>query len=497
MERKIYKSFVKDNLIVIIGVALIYTKGIILMPIIIKTVGVSIYGGFILLTSVLGIIFGISSFGAGFRSRRYLPSTEKMSVRQDLYYPPLYFQLSSIVFFSALFLIFDKQINAYFFKNEISYSSLIIPAYLIFYFLYSQGTDYFRYTSRIRYMTVATLVFPYLHIAIILLFHYTWYSISINMLMTSQALSAILIATPCFCVVFKEIGVRFSFYTIRGLLSDIKLGFPLVINFILDFILASSDRYFIALYLTVTDVGFYTPGYVLGSLIIFIPKAMGTILPQLLSKSVDSKNEYEAQRMLNYSIKIFLLLVIPFIFGSIVFGKTILSLIANIDVAEKAYRVTPIVALGTLFYGLSIILSHVLYVRLKTYAIFKMNLMAAIFSLLLNTILFYFFKSIIVAAVTTFLSYLIAFLYINYIVKKEAWPVNYPSAVIVKSIIASLLMGALLLWLMSIMKCNISIATLIGLLGIGIFIYLVGLFALKTFTARELNFLKGCILHER
>ena len=497
MSQTYYRSFVKDHAVVICGHILVYMKGIILMPIIIKTVGVTIYGGFVLLTSILGIAFGLSSFGAGFRANRFLPSAATMSVRRSLFYPQFFFSLFSIVFFASLLLFLDKQINTYFFKNEIAYAPLIIPLYLVFYFLYSQGTNYFRYTSRVHYMTVATLAFPYLHIAMILLFFYLYRYISINMLMISLSLSALLIAIPCFWIIFKEIGIRFSFYNIKGLVSDIKLGFPLVINFIFDFILAGSDRYFIAFYLTVTDVGFYSPGYVLGSLIVFIPKAMGTALPQLMSKAVDKKNEHEAQRMLNYSIKIFLLLAIPFIFGSMVLGKSILSLIANSEVAQKAYWVTPVVALGMIFYGLNMILSNILYVRLKTYAILKMNLIAGIFSLLSNTILFYFFKSIIVAAITTCVSYFIAFLYISYMVRRERWPIDYQPAVILKSIVASLLMGALLLWLTSFNCGDKSIVMLVGLLGIGIVIYAGGLFTLRTFTTKELQFVKGLISSAR
>jgi O-antigen/teichoic acid export membrane protein len=346
-------------------------------------------------------------------------------------------------------------------------------------------------------MTLATLCFPYLHIGFILLYLYAYGPISINMLVVSMALSALLIAIPSFWVILREIGAKISFYKAGNLISDIKLGFPLVINFIFDFILAGSDRYFIAFYLTVTDVGFYTPGYVLGSLIVFIPKAMGTALPQLMSKAVDNRSEHEAQRMLNYAIKIFFLLAIPFIFGSMALGKSILSFIANSEVAEKAYWVTPIVALGTLFYGLNIILSNVLYVRLKTYAILKMNLFAATFSLLSNAILFYFFKSIIVAAITTFVSYFFAFLYISYIVRRETWHVDYHLSVILKSIAASLLMGAVLFWLTSINNGDTSIAMLAGLLGIGIVIYTGGLFALKTFTTKELQFVKGYILSGR
>lgn len=493
MTQSFSRSFIKDNAIVIGGHILIYMKGIILMPIIIKSVGVTIYGGFTLLTSILGIAFGLSSLGAGFRAKRFMPSARTVTERAVLFYPQFYFNILIILILCLLFVLLKNPLNTYLFKNEVSFSIWTIPFYLVLYLLYSQGSDYFRYTSRVHYMAMATLCFPYLHIGFILLYLYACGPISINMLIISMALSALLIVIPTFWVILREIGAKISFYKAGSLISDIKLGFPLVFSFIVDFILGGSDRYFIAFYLSVTDVGYYVPGYVLGSLIVFIPKAMGTALPQLMSKAVDNGRKYEAQMMLNYSLKIFMLLTIPFIFGSMALGKPILTLLTNQEVAEKAFWVTPIVALGTLFYGLNMILSNVLFVRMKTYSMFKMNLFAAIFNLLANAILLFIFKNIIIAAITTFVSYVLVFLYINKIVEKEMWPVDFQPTVILKSVAASLFMFALLFWVSFKTEGGTSIILLIGKLFSGVSVYIIGLIVLGTFTKKELQFVTNCL----
>ena len=486
------KSFTKDNVLVIAGQVLSSITGLILIPIVIKVAGVTIYGGFVLLSSLLGIVFGISSFGAGFRAQRFLPATEERVVRQKLFYPQFFFHMFSILFLSLLLVLLSRQINTYIFKNAFSYSAIMIPLYLFCYFLYAQSSMYFRYTSRLHYMVVTGISYSYLYIGFILLFFYGYRIININVLVLSQTLSAFLVAVFCFLVIFKDIGINFFFYRIKELIVDIKIGFPLVLNFIVDFILAGSDRYFIAFFLTVSAVGYYNPGYVIGSLMIFIPKAMGCAMPQLLSKAVDKGSEYEAQRMLNYAIKIFLLLTIPFIFGSMVLSKQILTLLANRDVAENAYLIVPIVALGTLFYGLNIILANALFVRMKTYAIFKMNLLASVFNLLANLILFYFFKNIIVAATTTFLSYFIAFIYVYKIVKKN-WPVDFHRVAILKFILASLFMGGLLFWMVFNLKAPNTVIALISELVLGTVVYFGVLLGLKTFSAKELVFVKRCV----
>jgi len=197
--------------------------------------------------------------------------------------------------------------------------------------------------------------------------------------------------------------------------------------------------------------------------------------------------------MLNYSIKIFLLLAIPFIFGCLALSKPILTLLANQQVAEKAFWVTPIVALGTLFYGLNIILSNVMFVRMKTNAMFKMNLIAALFSLLSNFVLIYFFRNIIIAAITSFLSFFIAFVYGYKIVIKE-WYVNFFPTTIAKALAASAIMYCLLLLILIGLKTPNTVSIVLLTSVLGILVYTGTLFVFKTFTKKEIVYLKGIIL---
>ena len=55
--------FIKGNVSTIGAHILIALQWVLLIPVIIKTSGVELYGNYILLVSMLGFIFGISSFG--------------------------------------------------------------------------------------------------------------------------------------------------------------------------------------------------------------------------------------------------------------------------------------------------------------------------------------------------------------------------------------------------------------------------------------------------
>jgi O-antigen/teichoic acid export membrane protein len=485
-----YKTFIKSNLTLLFGHVLIYAQGIILMPLIIKTAGVTVYGGYLLLTTLLGFIYGISSFGVGFKCSRFLPATEGKVARKLLFYPPSSFQFVSLTILSLAFILFYSLFDSIFLKGEIAFSKWLVFPYLYFMFLHGQTASYFISTHRISYFNYATVAFPYINIALIVLFYLVTNKLSVDILFSTQAFSYMLIAIPLTIKMIREIGFKFSLPNVRSLLDDMRLGLPLRMNFIMDVILAGSDRYIITFLMTVAAVGYYNPGYALGSLIVFFPKVAGVVLPPLLSKAIDTGKESEAHTMLNYTIKAFLLIAIPFIVGAAVLSSQLLNLFANAEVSQKAYVVTPVIALATLFLGLNIILSNVLWVRMKTSVMFKINILVAVLSLVLNFILLFIFKNILAAAFTAFISYLINFILIRKVVISD-WPLKFEFGMIMKSIGASILMGITLYLISSLLGMDsYRIPFILGEILIGTVIYTLILLVMGTFSNKELLYLR-------
>ena len=489
MPQSYSKSFIKDNAVVLSGHILIYLKGIILLPILIKSVGVTVYGGYTLVIATLGFLFGISSFGAGFRCKRFLPSSVEKSVRQLLFYPQFLFQVAVIIGLSLLCVFFNPLIQRH--LHDFKLAIWLVPAFLLAMTIWSQFTDYFRYTNRMAYFNYSTVVHAYAFIGAVLLIVSLKLKLTVNLLLASQVIVMFFISIPLSIKMLGEIGLRPCFYKIRQLAKDLKLGFPLVLSYLVDFILSGSDRYLIAAFISITAVGYYNPAYTLGSLIMFFPRVSGVVLPPLLSRAVDNGREDEAQTMFDYTLKGFLLIAIPFVAGSYVLSEPLLTLFANAEVASNAVLVTPIVAIGALFYGLTTILNNVFFVQMKTKVMFKISAAAAILNVLLNLIFLYYFRNVAVAAVTTMVSYFAVFIFAYKIVKKD-WPVDLQSVVIVKSVSASLFMVALLFWVASMTGEVISVGMLAGQLVLGIVAYVGGLLILGTFSKKELQFIKSC-----
>jgi len=184
-------------------------------------------------------------------------------------------------------------------------------------------------------------------------------------------------------------------------------------------------------------------------LIIILAKVFGVVLPPMMSRLIDSGDKVTSEKIINTSIKVYLIVSIPFIVGSFMLSKQILALLTTPEIADQAYMITPIVAFGALFYGLQLIISNVLFVTMKTKLMFKVNLYVAMLNLVLNLILLYLFKEIIIAAITTTISYIFSLMYIFPKVNRF-WKISIDWVAVYKVIFNSIIMGFYLYWYISL-----------------------------------------------
>jgi len=111
-------------------------------------------------------------------------------------------------------------------------------------------------------------------------------------------------------------------------------------------IVDSSDRYLIGILLGVASVGYYSPGYTLGSIVSMLATPITSILTASLSKSYNENKEDEVKNLLEYSIKYFLVIGFPAVIGLSVLSKPLLTILSTIEIANSGYMITPFVALG-------------------------------------------------------------------------------------------------------------------------------------------------------
>ena len=212
----------------------------------INIVGVNVYGAYSLLMSILGMTISISSFGIGFYLQRYLPSESKLELKKKLFFEQFYFRIASITILAVLIYLLNEVTQTRLLKNEVIYLAWILPIFLVSNILYSQSSLYFQFTNRVYLMNIIGLSYAYIDVLILLLFYFKYSFISINVLLISQIVSCIIITAPSFIKIYKEIGFGFYFNDLKSFVKEIKIGFPMVLNLVVDFILSSIDRYVIA-----------------------------------------------------------------------------------------------------------------------------------------------------------------------------------------------------------------------------------------------------------
>ena len=470
--------------------ALVYVSGFLLVPIIVKTSGTEVYGGYAIVISLLGIIAGISSFGAGFSVRRFLPSIGDIETRAITFYPQFYFHILSSVFLGFAILLFFPLIEEYFLGGMGGFNKFLIVLYLAFYALYLQVASVFRYTHKTNLYNILTILNPYIFLVFVLLWYRFDNTIYLNSLIISQVVAFAVVFVIFLVPSIKSIGFKFSWYSKYNFIKDITYGFPLVIVAIFELITSASDRYVIAAFMDLDSVAYYTIVYSVGSVLLILPKVVGIILPPIMSKLKDKGGQDKIGPMINSAILIFSIFLIPFIFGTIMLGEPLLLLYANKETAVVASGLLPIIVIAAFFYGVGWILSCILFVDMKTNKIFLSNAAAGLLNLIANIIVFAIISDIYVAAWTTLFSYILYSILIYRSVDKE-YRINLCIAKTIKIVLSSVIM-AVALYLMSAFNFDFhTVEGFVSGVAVGCTVYFASLFISKAVTYKDLILLIG------
>jgi len=474
----------------LVAQVLIYFSGFLLIPVIVKTSGTEVYGEYVVIISLLGILANISSFGVGFSAKRFLPSIDDVENRAIAFYPQFYFHTLSSIFLGIVVLLFYPSIDEYFLGGVGSIDKFLIILYLVFYTLYSQVSNIFRYTHKVNLFNISTILYPYIFLVVVLLWYRLDNIISLNVLIISQIVALAAIFVSLLAPSIKSIGFKLTWYNKYNFIKDIKYGFPLIIVVIFELIISVSDRYVIAAFMDLDSVAFYAIAYSVGSIPFIFPKVIGIVLPPIMSKLKDKGGKDKIALMINSALFIFCMIIFPFTIGVIMLGDPLLSLYTNKETAAAAAGLLPIITMAIFFYGVGSILSSILFVDMKTKSIFLANSVAGLLNLIANIVIFSIINDIYVAAWTTFCSYFLYMVLIYSQINKE-YVIKLLNIKIVKIALSSFIMAMALYFIKSL---NFDFYTIEGLVFgvvIGCVVYIGSLFVSRAIVYKDILLLIG------
>jgi O-antigen/teichoic acid export membrane protein len=209
-------------------------------------------------------------------------------------------------------------------------------------------------------------------------------------------------------------------------------------------------------------VGIYSAAYNIGAIIVFFGAPLQIILFPTISKLYEEGKEEVMKTYLAYSLRYFLLFAIPAIFGLSILSRQLLLIMTSPEFVAQGAVILPIVAVGTLFYGLyGSIFGWILTVAKRTKLIFVFVSVSALSNLILNIIFTVYFS-------------------------REYIKFETPYDFIGKSVLASLVMALIIYWTN---PAGVFYVGLMILVGAGVYFGVLAL--LKGFGKEEVEVLRG------
>jgi O-antigen/teichoic acid export membrane protein len=480
MSQSIYKKIVQD--IGIIGIANILQafSGLILIPVITKILGVHDYGLYVQFYVTIALITGFTTLGLPYATVRFLAGVkDKEQIQDDVYSSIVLIFISSLIV-SFFLILFSSTIAEYLFGGSIIFVrilAIIIPIECI------GGTllNLFRVFQKIKKYTIFTIIKTYTELAVIVMIIFAGYGI------IEVALSVLIIRFLLLIVlaviITSGIGIRVPRFS--RMIEYFKFSIPTIPANVAGWVTNSSDRYIIAIFLGVTFVGYYNPGYALGGLILMFMTPVDFVLVAVVAKYYEEQKIDVVRDIFKYAIKYFLLLAIPAFFGLSILSKPILTILSTPELAEQGYLVTPFIAFSMVLTGLGgVAIGKSLYLAKKTHISMMNGLIVAGTNFGLNMLLIP-TMGIIGAAIATMAAFLAGSVFGFYFAFKYFdFDIDWLS--LAKILIASIIMSIIIINFHPVTIMELLFTILVGLVT-----YVAIIVLLKTINKDEITFFKS------
>ena len=473
-----YVVFIKR--IGLVGITKFITsfRGLILLPILTKTLGAGYYGVWSLILITLGLLTPFVTLSLSSSMVRFLPAEKKKeNVAKGIFTVIFTILFISIIFALALFLLSDSFANILLKDASASFFIKIAAILLILEALNQTTLEPFRIFGQIRKYSTLTVLQTLLEIGLVsflVLFGFGLSGALIALLITR----GIILLLSLSSIIFQT-GFAFPDFSILS--TYLAFALPLVPMGLLDTVVAFSDRYVIGFFKEAASVGIYSAAYNIGLIAGVFIYPIVYILSPTIFKLFDEKKIEKVKTYLSYSLKYFFLFSIPSVFGLTILAKTILNTLTTSEFASiQNIFIVLVVSLSTVFYGIQAIFGEVLMLIKRTRFFVIAFGAAAVINLVLNIILVPYF-GILAAAITTLIAYVLISIIIYY--KSHQYlkfKVNLDF--IVKSVLASLVM----ITAIYIFK-PIGIIKILLAIGIGAVIYFCLILLLKGLKKEEIK----------
>jgi O-antigen/teichoic acid export membrane protein len=475
-----YKLFaLRVGLVGIVNI-IVSLRGLILLPILTKTLGTELYGVWtqILVTISLLLPIGLLNLNTAM-IRFFAGEKDKDKIKREFYAVFTLITLFS-VFLALIILVFAEPLAIAFFGGSSSIIFVRLLSIIIILstldLIYIEFFRAFQQMKKYAGLSILQQILEIIFISYAVLSGYSLFGALLSLIVVRAFLFV-------FLFIYSQIGVGRPNLNPSVLNPYLSFGLPLLPATISSWIINLSDRYVIGFFLGMASVGIYSAAYNIGSIVGIFMGPIGLNLFPSISNLYENNKIEELKTHLKYSLKFYLMLAIPSLFGLAVLSKPLLATLTTSEFLS-AYLITPIVALAVILFNCRVVFYDVLMLLKKTKIIGLIYGIAALFNLTLNIILVPII-GILGAAISTLLTFSIFAVVVGVLSFKEL-PFEVDFKFLSKCIIASIPMAFVVLKWNPYGSVNILVSVAIAAL-----VYFGVLALLKGFTREEYRFFKS------
>jgi O-antigen/teichoic acid export membrane protein len=471
-----YQKFARD--VGFIGTVQVLTSlgTFFLLTIITKTLGTHDYGLWAQINITVSLISSLALMGLSMGFVRFLSAeTEKKMIREAVY-SILFFVVISGFLASLLIYTFAEPIATFGFKDpEATYFIQAGSALIFLSVVESISLFYFRVFRQIKKFSYFSLFETFGKLFFILILLKMGYGLLGVIVATLLVQSSILLIS--LVIIISQIGFTIPRFT--HIKEYLQFSLPLTPSSLVRWITESSDRFLVTYFLGLGSAGVYSAAYSIGNLIQLFSSPLQLILLPELSKLFDEDKIDQVRIYLSHSLRYFLLITIPAVFGISALAKPLLGIFTTQDFLS-GWFVIPIIALSGLLAGIFQIFVNIMLLVKETKSATYINIIAAISNVLLNLLLIPSI-GILGAALSTLISYFLMIVLCIYISMKH-FVFDYYYYDIAKCVFSSVAMY------LFVYSFDISNAyELFGIAAMGAFVYIFLMLIIGGFSKCELS----------
>jgi len=278
-----------------------------------------------------------------------------------------------------------------------------------------------------------------------------------------------------------------NLFSVRIFLDFLKYGFPLAFSSLSAWVLILSDRYLLQYFKTAKDVGIYSVSFSV------VDRSLGLLYSILMLAAYpiiiltwEEKGKKITQQLIGELSRYFFIMCVPVFIGMSILGKDIFTLFVGENFSES-FRLVPLFAFCSIAQGLFQYVGKSFELYKKTFLLALTFFIAGFANILLN-ILFIPSLGYMGAGIAKTVSYVIL-LVLGIGISYSFMPWLAPLKSLLKVVLSTLLMGAVLIFLKELL--TVSLVNLILLIVVGACVYSILLLSFGEIRKSELDFMKS------